>query len=85
MKIVTIAWNKICLPYSEGDLGLKTLTYINEPFNYFLHGAFFNPKRSGLTCFGVGLSDPTLTFFSQLEYYQDFVQCGPGSFLFFHW
>jgi len=32
-KLVTIAWKKICKPYSKGGLGLRSLISLNEAFN----------------------------------------------------
>ncbi|PNX70395.1 hypothetical protein L195_g057350, partial [Trifolium pratense] len=32
-KLVTVAWKNVCKPYSEGDLGLSSLSCLNEAAN----------------------------------------------------
>lgn len=32
-KLVTVAWKKICNPYEEGGLGIRSLICLNEAFN----------------------------------------------------
>ena len=32
-KLVTVAWKKVCKPYDEGGLGIRSLICLNESFN----------------------------------------------------
>ena len=44
-KMVTISWNKICKPYLEGGLGLRSLTTLNEAANLKLCWDLKNSKE----------------------------------------
>ncbi|GAU47353.1 hypothetical protein TSUD_190190 [Trifolium subterraneum] len=45
-KLVTVAWKKICVPYSEGGLGLRSLISLNEAANLKQCLEFFHSEES---------------------------------------
>jgi hypothetical protein len=44
-KLVTVAWEKVCAPYEEGGLGLRSLVCINEATNMKLCRELLNSKE----------------------------------------
>ncbi|KAK2417490.1 hypothetical protein QL285_039786 [Trifolium repens] len=45
-KLVTVAWNKICRPFSQGGLNLRSLSNLNKASNLKLCWALFNSQTS---------------------------------------
>jgi hypothetical protein len=45
-KLVTVALHKVCLPFSEGGLGIRSLTSINEAENLKLCWELFNSTEA---------------------------------------
>jgi hypothetical protein len=43
-KVVTVAWKKVCKPYSEGGLGIKSLQSLNEASNLEVCWEFFHSQ-----------------------------------------
>jgi hypothetical protein len=45
-KLVTVAWEKLCRPYSQGGLNIRSLTKLNSAANLHLCWKLFNSKSS---------------------------------------
>jgi hypothetical protein len=45
-KLVTISWKKVCRPYSQGGLNIRSLSKLNKASNLKLCLSFFNSKSS---------------------------------------
>jgi hypothetical protein len=45
-KLVTVAWRKVCTPFNEGGLGVKSLVCLNEAFNLNLCWTLLNSDES---------------------------------------
>ena len=45
-KLVAVAWHKVCLPFSEGGLRIRSLTSINEAENHKLCWELFNSTEA---------------------------------------
>jgi hypothetical protein len=45
-KLVTVAWKKVCKPYSQGGLGMRSLVTLNEAANLKLCWDLFNSQEA---------------------------------------
>jgi hypothetical protein len=45
-KLVIISWKKVCRPYSQGGLNIRSLSNLNKASNLKLRWSFFNSKSS---------------------------------------
>jgi hypothetical protein len=61
-KLVTVALHKVCLPFSEGGLGIRSLTSINEAENLKLCWELFNSTEAGLFFSKIEFLEITLQF-----------------------
>jgi hypothetical protein len=48
-KLVTVSWKKVCMPYSEGGLGLRSLISLNEASNLKLCWELLHSDESWAT------------------------------------
>src|SRR3954469_24536966 len=49
-KTVRVAWRNICIPKTEGGLGIRPLFNLNDAFNLKIAWAIFNSPESQVSC-----------------------------------